>query len=163
MKKIILAALCALVAVSSALGRDKGESFFYRSGFIGEVDVQLPVYQDMSNYVPWNATLGLGGRVGNGFDVMVVAGCNTHRKLGVIGISYLNLRYHFFDSRYSPYVSGGIGANYIEDAENFAPTVRASAGVSFGIFSVYFSVVENFLLWQQSTMPVYKAGVIFSF
>lgn len=140
MRKIILTALCTLVAITSfGKKRDDIKSIFYEEGYVLDLDVHFN-----SNSVGiaqfFNASVGYGYKLGNGFDTSFIVGFDMYPPTGGDTVSsYVRCRYHFFDKKMSPFVSLDAGMEYFIGSTDFVPSLRGAIGMTYGRFSVAFS------------------------
>lgn len=145
MKKLFCLIL-GTVLVVSLFGQEKGtETFFYQKGRVWDVEIHQSFGQDYwSNYF-LNVSAGYGYRLGNGLDYSIVMGWDQFSPMGQTVQSYVQFRYHLFDSKLSPFVSVGAGMNYYIWTDDCAPTLRGAIGMSLGQLSMSFSYVESWI------------------
>lgn len=143
MKKLVLAIMCLFMALSASARYKSSNSYYYRQGYALEVEVKDNFLYD---YIPYYGSLGLVYKEGTGFDSGLYLGAG-YSWLGFEGAGYVQLRYHFFNANFSPFVSVGAGLNYYFEEGQLMPDVRAAVGVSYRRLSLSFnyeSVWANF-------------------
>lgn len=165
MKRVVLIVLGLLAFVFASAETQKEDSYYYKTGFSFELDIHQPIV-DISTAHPGCGAIGFGYRHGNGFDSSIVIGGDYSKVLSIVGLCYYQLRYHFFNSKLSPYVSAGYGVDYYHgEGYTFAPTARVAVGCSYGRFSFYFSYLKSAFstIDPKVILEVGKIGFTYAF
>lgn len=148
MKRVLIIILCCLAMTASAFGKGKSAkttSMYYDSGVLYNVEIRENFCPRYGDFFPRNITAGIGYRMGNGFDSSLVIGVVGDSPMRISALSYIQFRYHFFNYKYSPFVSLGVGMDYHHNFFDFAPTARASVGLTLGRYSLFFAYAESWI------------------